>query len=795
MPVRSALVVALSVVVACRQETAPDGVPDPTSPSIAREVAEEFHALCAAVRDSDDPYYGERKIRRIAGWLTAAESGSVDATPHAIERETLRLASALIELDRADDAISLLEQTDPELPSAEGTTRLPETFATGADPTADLRSPDVETAPPDLAFSLGGARRTSNAPLAVRRLTLKRNAHLRAGETANCVLHHAPESCILPLRPEGRHVLPDSARRAGDLSRAILAHNPGSVSARWILNLTRMLHGVYPEAVPPGLRLPDDAFTPEADFPWWPDRAGAMGLTAFDLAGGAVMDDFDGDGLLDLVSSTADPCDGIKAFRSAGDGTFEDVADDWGLANQLGGLNLVHADYDGDGRLDLLVLRGGWLGKRGRMRNSLLRNELAETAGRFVDITRAAGLGTDAYPTQTAAFADYDGDGDLDLYIGNEAWRNRPYASQLFRNEGDGTFLDVAREAGVANRRFAKGVAWGDYDDDGDPDLYVSNIGPNRLYRNDGSGGFTDVAESLGVVEPKGRSFATWFFDVDNDGRLDLFVADYNALPEDSMASYFGVEGRSGHPLVYRNTGDGFEEVSRELGLGRPLLPMGGNYGDIDGDGWLDVYLGTGNPDFEALLPNVMLRNVGGTRFDDVSFAMGVAHLQKGHGVSFGDIDNDGDQDLFHQLGGFFPGDKYGNALFENPGSSHGFITLRLEGRTANRFGVGARIEVRVGAKPNARSIHVLAGSGGSFGGSSLQQEIGLGDADAIDELIVRWPGGSEQRFSNVDANRTYRVVQGERDLVPIEVKRLTLGGTGAKAHHASLGNGLRPRR
>jgi len=180
------------------------------------------------------------------------------------------------------------------------------------------------------------------------------------------------------------------------------------------------------------------------------------------------------------------------------------------------------------------------------------------------------------------------------------------------------------------------------------------------------------------------------------------------------------------------------------------------------------------------------LRNRGGTAFSDVSFAGGFAHLQKGHGVAFGDIDNDGDQDLFHQLGGFYPGDAYANALFENPGFGSSWVTLRLEGRGANRFGVGARIAVTVREPGGSRTIHVLAGSGGSFGGSSMQQEIGLGRAVAIEEIQIRWPGSdTRQRFEDVAPNRIYRVVEGKAELEVVPLARLRLaGGSGDARPH-----------
>ncbi len=696
------------------------------------DVAEEMRRICAAVRESEDPFYGvarEREIRRrLAGPLEDP-----------VEAIALRagLGRELLKLDRNEEAIELLTAA-----AAEGRER-------GLDPAFLL----------DVEVYLG-------------------LAHLQAGEDENCVVAHNAESCILPIAREAVHARPGHARRAGDRFLAIAREHPRAVHTLWLLNLARMVSGDWPAGVPEPFRLPAGALAPERDLPRWRDRAPELGLAVVDLAGGAVMEDFDGDGLLDLVSTTWDPCGGMKAFRNDGRGGFEDVSRAWGLDEQLGGLNLVHADFDGDRRPDLLVLRGAWMGGRGAIRNSLLRNGLGSEGGRFADVTRSAGMASPAAPTQTAAWADYDGDGDLDLYVGNEDPDGSTHPSQLFDNRGDGTFVDVAERAGVANHRFAKAVAWGDYDGDGDPDLYVSNIGPNRLYRNDGDGTFTDVAEELGVTEPTGRSFAAWFFDPDNDGDLDLFVADYESPVPAVSAHYFALPPLvDNRPRLYRNDGGRFTDVSRDSGMARPMLPMGANYGDLDNDGGPDIYLGTGEPGYETVMPNVMFRHEGGLAWADVTFAGGFGHLQKGHGVAFGDVDNDGDQDLFHQLGGFFPGDAYANALFENPGPAGAWIALRLEGKKANPMGLGARIEVRVRDGETSRSVHALAGSGGSFGGSSLQQEIGLGRIDAIEEVVIRWPGsGTVQRFAAPAANRFYRAIEGEPSLEPVDLPRIRLG-------------------
>ncbi len=668
---------------------------------------------------------------------------------------------------------------------------------------------------------LSAATRAIAAPAADRPTVAEWNlalAHLQRAEDLNCVHHvdatatsedrtsdqdqvhrvrRSADSCILPLTSSAVHARPEHARAAGDLFLGMLQEGrptgPWRQRARWLLNVARRLTGDFPEGVPAHYRIGEEVFS-SAPFPGgrWRNLGPELGVDALDLAGGAVVDDFDNDGVLDLITSTWDPCGPLKAFRGDGHGGFVDVGEAWGLSGQLGGLNLLHADYNDDGRLDLLVLRGAWLLEEGRIRNSLLRNELSGAIGRFVDATEAAGLAEPAYPTQAAAWGDYDGDGDLDLYVGNEADEAHKYPSQLFRNRGDGTFEDVATAAGVSNLRYAKGATWGDVDNDGDLDLYVSNFGANRLYLNDG-GVFLDAAVRVAVTEPERESFATWFFDYDNDGDLDLYVGDYRDQAIEVVASFMGSDPGVGQPLLYRNDcgaepGCGgrlrMTEVSRELGIRRPALPMGANYGDLDNDGWLDFYLGTGEPDLASLMPNVMYR-FDGRRFEEVTFAGGFGHLQKGHGVAFGDLDRDGDMDLLHQLVGFYPTDTFGNALFENPGSDNAWVTLRFvgggpPGSGANRFGVGSRVALSVEGPSGKRTIHRLVGSGGSFGGNSMQLEVGLGDATRIAEIQVRWTGsGTNQVFEDVEPRAVYRISERAEVLERVDMPTFRLGGDG----------------
>tara|TARA_Y100001934_G_scaffold185490_1_gene219025 strand:+ start:163 stop:807 length:645 start_codon:yes stop_codon:yes gene_type:complete len=198
---------------------------------------------------------------------------------------------------------------------------------------------------------------------------------------------------------------------------------------------------------------------------------------------------------------------------------------------------------------------------------------------------------------------------------------------------------------------------------------------------------------------------------------------------------------------------------------------MGANFGDIDNDGWLNCYVGTGNPDLRSLLPNRMLRNEGGRRFQDASTAGGFGHIQKGHGISFADIDNDGDQDIYAVLGGAYSGDLYQNVLFENPGHGHRWITLRLEGVKSNRDAIGARIKARIREDSSMRDIYATVGSGGSFGASSLQQELGLGRADTLLSVEITWPAtGQTQIFHDLDLDQILHFREG--DLAPTSISQ-----------------------
>jgi hypothetical protein len=198
---------------------------------------------------------------------------------------------------------------------------------------------------------------------------------------------------------------------------------------------------------------------------------------------------------------------------------------------------------------------------------------------------------------------------------------------------------------------------------------------------------------------------------------------------------------------------------------------MGCNFGDLDNDGWLDFYMGTGAPDLSVLVPNRMFHNDGGKRFRDVTTSGGFGQLQKGHGIAFGDINNDGTQDVYSVVGGAVEGDEFHHQLFANPGHGNNWLKLKLEGVRTNRAAFGARIRVVVPADGGERSIHRIVGTGGSFGASPTRQEIGLGQARSVERVEIFWPvTGVTQVITGLEINRLYHVREGE-EARPVELR------------------------
>jgi len=638
-------------------------------------------------------------------------------------------------------------------------------------------------------------------------------AWLRLGETENCCVRHGSESCILPIRGGGVHTKKEGSRQAIKYFQFVLeninteerSQKMLGINARWLLNIAYMTLGEYPQQVLEQYLIPVEYFRSEVEFPQFKNVAPKLGLDTYNHAGGVVVDDFDNDDYLDILTSSSNPTTQTRFFHNNQDGTFSDRTKEAGLTGIYGGLNMVQADYNNDGNLDVLILRGAWHREFGNRPNSLLRNNGNAT---FTDVTFEAGLGQKHFPTKTASWADFDNDGDLDLFIANENSPEFHAPCQLFRNNGDETFTDIAAQAGLQTRVFSMGTVWGDYDNDRYPDLFLAGgsqpgKSSNFLFQNNRNGTFTDVATRLNLAR-RHRSFPfpVWFWDFDNDGTLDIYVSASNtgvglltldALNPDAESDSKGaVRGISDYgipssqpeswefelPRLYRGNGQGgFVDVASEQNLNYPTEPMGANFGDVNGDGYLDFYLATGNVAYWALRPNVMFLNNGGQGFSNVTMGGGFGHLQKGHGVSFADIDNDGDQDVYIQMGGQLPGDKFYDALFENPGFGHHSITIKLIGKQSNASAIGARIHVKIIENGKSRSIYRHVNSGGSFGCNPLRQNIGLGKADRINSIEINWPASNRtQTFQDVSMDQTIQITEGEAQLKTIEVNSFVLG-------------------
>ena len=594
-------------------------------------------------------------------------------------------------------------------------------------------------------------------------------AYLHESEMENDIYQTPGDRCIFPPNPSVIYSKPQDSEKAVQYFLEYLEQKPDELEVKWLLNLAYMTLGKYPAGVPDKYLVPLSAFESKESTVHFVDVAPAVGLSLASLAGGVIVDDFDNDGLLDVVISSMDPCEPLHFFHNNGDGTFRDNTVKAGLSDQIGGLNIIQADYNNDGCMDILVLRGGW---EYPMRRSLLKNNCD---GTFSDVTRSSGLAVPATATQTAVWTDIDNDGYLDLFIANERGPN-----QLFRNRGDGTFEDISQSAGVARSAFSKGVVAADYDHDGYPDLYVSNFsGGNFLYHNNHDRTFSEVSRQAGVQAPFG-SFATWFFDYDNDGWPDLLVNSYYQSNDDVMRTYLGLPHNAETMKLYKNMRNGtFKDVTAEAGLDRVFMPMGANFGDIDNDGFPDVYLGNGNPSYGSLIPHVLLRNHEGKYFVDVTAASGTGELHKGHGIAFADIDRRGYEDIFAETGGAVRGDKHAFRLFENPGNGADWINVRLVGVKTNRAAIGAQIKVTVeGEDHTRRTVYHTVSSGGSFGANPMEQHIGLGKSAKIVDIEVWWPTSqTRQTLVRVEKNQFIEVKEFAPGFTRLERRPFRLGG------------------
>ena len=494
------------------------------------------------------------------------------------------------------------------------------------------------------------------------------------------------------------------------------------------------------------------------------------------MAGGVALFDCDNDGRLDLAVITPSTLAGYRAggnpmvalYHQGADGKFTDITEAAGLTRKGWGMGLAVADYDNDGLLDLYVTGYGG--------NVLYRN-LGNC--KFEDVTERAGVRGSGFSTG-AAWGDYDRDGHVDLFVSRyihtdvqtlgeiktnykglnvEApWGMSGETDLLFHNRGDGTFEEVGKKAGVNDPegRLGLGVVWGDYDNDGWPDLFVANdTEPNYLYHNQRDGTFKDMALLSGAaVSAEGKALGSMgvdFGDFDNDGKLDITV------------STFAYQGNS----LFHNAGDEFTDMTWTSQIGQPTfrwVKWGTSFADFDNDGFPDIMVAAGHiytaidtlpgePAFRQ--PMLVFHNTGQMKFDDVSSTSGVNDqpLQSRRGVAYGDINNDGKIDavVFNVYGP-------PSILINDTRTANHAVLFKLVGTASNHAAIGARISLTAGGKSQMAEVK---GGNSYISQSDLRAHFGLGPETKISKVEIRWPNGKTEELKDIAADAIYTVVEG----------------------------------
>jgi tetratricopeptide (TPR) repeat protein len=607
-------------------------------------------------------------------------------------------------------------------------------------------------------------------------------AYMRLGERENCVANHSAESCLLPIQGKGIHIKPEGSSKAVELYSKILTQFPYDYEALWMLNIAYMTLGKYPKDIPTKWLIPNlDKDNSRHTLKPFADIGQNIGFTYRNCAGGLVLEDLNNDGYLDIVTSDWNLNAPMHFLLNDTKGSFKDVSSISNVSKVTGGLNMVHADYDNDGDNDIFVLRGAWMDAFGEQANSLLQNN---GDGTFTDVTIKSKLLSE-HPTETAVWSDFNNDGWLDLFIGNESSRKkRP--CELYLSNKNGTFTEVAKLARCNVTGIIKGVNAGDFNNDGFQDIIISGYEGKVLLKNKGVNPnnipqFENATFTSGLDDLNGQGimFATWFWDYDNDGWLDIYVNGYgtnNEVAANSAKDALGLETDCTELYLYHNNQDGtFTNVSEKAGLNKNIFPMGSNFGDIDNDGYLDMYLGTGDHLFSSLVPNKLFRNMGDGTFADVTVSARVGNLQKGHGIAIADVDNDGDADIVAEIGGAYVGDAFTNSFYLNPGQNdYNWIKLKLEGVQTNKSAIGSRIKLTFTENGKTRTVYQHVNSGGSFGSSTFIRHIGIGKATVIDEIEITWSGTNmKQVFKNIKPNQTLKIIEGNNKFQIIKLKKL----------------------
>ena len=496
------------------------------------------------------------------------------------------------------------------------------------------------------------------------------------------------------------------------------------------------------------------------------------------MSGGVALLDCDNDGRLDIAvvndstldhyrKNSGDPM--LTLYHQDNGFKFSDITQAAGLAHKGWGMGLAIADYDNDGLPDIYVTGYG---------GNVLYHNLGGC--KFEDVTEKAGVGVGGFSTG-AAWADYDRDGRVDLFVSRyihsdvatlgeittnykglpvEApWGMHGESDFLFHNRGDGTFEDVSKKAGTSDPqgRLGLGVMWGDYDNDGWPDLYVANdTEPNYLYRNKHDGTFEDVALLSGAaVSGEGKAMGSMgvdFGDFDRDGKLDIAVTTF---------AYQPIE-------LHRNSGDDeFTDLTWTAKTGQPTfrwVKWGIGFEDFDNDGWTDLMVASGHiytaidtlpgePGYKE--PLLLFHNNGKGVFDEIADSAGLNDepLQSRRGVAFGDLNNDGNIDavVFNQNGP-------PSILLNDTKTSNHRVLFNLVGKESNRAAIGARVTVYAGG--TSRIAEVRAGSS-YLSQNDLRLHFGLGPEATMSKVEIAWPSGKREELKNVASDAIYRLVEG----------------------------------
>ncbi len=485
------------------------------------------------------------------------------------------------------------------------------------------------------------------------------------------------------------------------------------------------------------------------------------------MGSGAAFLDYDNDGDLDLYIVNGAPLPGFETavpaknalYQNTGNGKFSDITTVAGVGDTGYGMGCVAADYDNDGDTDLYVTNFG--------ENLLYQNN---GDGTFTDATSQAGVGNGQNWSSSCAFVDYDHDGDLDLYVvnyldydlaGDRDWLDprgrRIYSNPqvytgisdtLYSNDGDGTFTDVTRQAGVYNKDGkGLGVTCGDYDNDGRIDIYVANdTTPNFLYRNSGDGRFVDIGPFAGAAYNEHGvaegGMGVDFGDYNNDGSLDIFVTNFSNETN----------------TLYHNTTDGaLIDFTNIAGLGEVSflkLAFGTKFFDANNDGLLDLFVANGHlyptesDALEYAQADQLFINTGDGTFVDVSEQSGeyFSIRRVGRGAAFGDYDNDGDTDIF-----VVNLNEEGVLLRNEGGNKLNWLTIKTVGDTSNRDGIGARVEVVTHSHSQIKEVQ----AGSSYlSGHDLRLIFGLGTETEAETVKITWPSGAEQTLADIAANQ-----------------------------------------